>query len=67
LLCLYTKQYYNDIQCVNTKITNVHYVCVKKRWHKCSDMWVGTQFILCNNYFELLFRSEQATENYIQK
>jgi len=30
-------------------------------------MWVGTQFILCNNYFELLFRSEQATENYIQK
>lgn len=39
----------------------------KKRWHKCSDMWVGTQFILCNNYFELLFRSEQATENYIQK
>lgn len=49
------------------KKTNVHYVCVKKRWHKCSDMRVGTQFILCNNYFELLFRSEQATENYIQK
>lgn len=37
----------------------------KLRWHKCSDMWVGTQFILCNNYFKLLFRSKCATENYI--
>lgn len=31
----------------------------KKRWHKCSDMWVGTQFILCNNYFNCYFGANE--------